>query len=329
MQCESVLYTTVNKTSTDHNARAGFKAKPVFDEGSMCLATEKDSATPLHALKPLGNPSLCETGFIADKPTARFHYAYPLLTAKGCVIGTLCCVNDAPAALNDKQLTAIRMFAKFCIAQLELHREFQRIDSSPIDRRASLLQDIQKKISGFLPLLPSENPILNQYLEDVSSSQEMQRILSDTKDCTLVISQLGRQQSLELVMFWQMCEMYRTTPCVTLLLAAVDTFIYPEATFEVNVHQREREPILQVYKRVCKLLDQRTVKAMMEADTLCSVHILDKIQTRLFITLQSKAIELRSEPESQSPDGVKRWLRTNKMRLSRKKRRKHSTDSYT
>ncbi|KNC81109.1 hypothetical protein SARC_06534, partial [Sphaeroforma arctica JP610] len=103
----------------------------------------------------------------------------------------------------------------------------------------------------------------------------------------MVFFQLGKEQNLELLMFWQLAEAYRNNPCVEFLVGAVDAFLITNSQYEVNLDHRYKKQVLDVYDRMIIILKQyvETKATRNEAQTLCTPDLLDKLQLGIFVLL--------------------------------------------
>ncbi len=74
---------------------------------------------PLIIPDALADPRFADNPLVVGEPYLRFYAGFPLITADGFVIGSLCAISRQPHQLNDDQINGIRRLAKLTVQQLE------------------------------------------------------------------------------------------------------------------------------------------------------------------------------------------------------------------
>lgn len=68
------------------------------------------------------DPLFQDHAMVTGEPNIRFYAGYPLITAEGQAVGTICAIDKVPRQLNDAQREALRVLAREVVAHLELRR---------------------------------------------------------------------------------------------------------------------------------------------------------------------------------------------------------------
>ena len=114
--------------------------------------TPRDVAFCAHAiLKPeplvvrdaLKDGRFAESALVKRSPHIRFYAGFPLATAEGLALGTLCAIDRKPRALSAKQKKAMKALARQVMALLELRRVSGHL--------AGVLEKL-KALRGLLPI---------------------------------------------------------------------------------------------------------------------------------------------------------------------------------
>lgn len=96
------------------------------------------------------DPRFADNPLVTGDPNVRFYAGFPLITANGFVVGSLCAISRRPHQLSDAQIAVIRRLAALTVQQLEHLREAsllsraqhglerERIKEGPSGRLASL-----------------------------------------------------------------------------------------------------------------------------------------------------------------------------------------------
>ena len=129
-------------------SRQWFKSKV----GVKRAETPRDVAFCAHAIlqsEPLIVPDALKDGRFAESelvkraPHIRFYAGFPLATAEGFALGTLCAIDRKPRQLSAKQQAAMTRLARQVMALLELRRASSNL--------AHALENI-KTLHGLLPI---------------------------------------------------------------------------------------------------------------------------------------------------------------------------------
>lgn len=68
------------------------------------------------------DPRFADNPLVTDEPFLRFYAGFPLITANGFVIGSLCAISRQPHQLSDQQIDSLRRLASLTMQQLEYLR---------------------------------------------------------------------------------------------------------------------------------------------------------------------------------------------------------------
>jgi diguanylate cyclase (GGDEF)-like protein len=105
---------------------------------------------PLIIPDALADPRFADNPLVTGDPQLRFYAGFPLLTANGFVVGSLCAISRRPHQLNEEQIDSLRRLASLTIQQLQYLREaallsrsqqgleHERLKESSLGRLASL-----------------------------------------------------------------------------------------------------------------------------------------------------------------------------------------------
>ena len=69
------------------------------------------------------DPRFADNPLVVGEPFLRFYAGFPLITANGFVVGSLCAISRQPHQLNEDQINGIKRLAKLTVQQLEYLRE--------------------------------------------------------------------------------------------------------------------------------------------------------------------------------------------------------------
>ncbi|MDZ7951263.1 GAF domain-containing protein [Nostoc sp. DedQUE09] len=75
----------------------------------------------------LADPRFATNPFVINAPNIRFYAGVPLITAGGCVLGTLCVMDFEPRDLGQKQQKGLQTLSHQVVAQLELKRNTTKL----------------------------------------------------------------------------------------------------------------------------------------------------------------------------------------------------------
>ncbi len=93
-------------------------------------------------------PDLLQDSRFATSPLAqagiRFYAGAPLITREGCGLGAMCVLDTSPRRLSPDQIRSLEDFAAMVMAQIELQRDFGRIDPlSGLPNRHQMVDDLE------------------------------------------------------------------------------------------------------------------------------------------------------------------------------------------
>eukprot|EP01134_Creolimax_fragrantissima_P005762 CFRG5762T1 len=306
-QCKIVVLSIVKKEKQQFYSRVGLKASETPRSVSFCAHAINRPDKPLVVLNALEDDRFSMNPLVRGPPDIRFYHGVPLVSSEGTALGTLCAIHDQPSRLMAGQEEALNLFAKFCVCQLELVRAFRLSHSEHIGdkkKRRKVVKHVERTLGPFLHFLPTTNPLINDLIiSSCGKYSELVHLMTDTTGSMLLFFQLGKEESLEILMFWQICEIYRSSPCVEFLIGAVDSFLQSEAAFEINLGVRYKPIILNVFETVKSLLAENTSSSYDQATSLCIPDILDKVQLDLMIGIYNNAF-LRLSKEKAYTDYV-------------------------
>jgi GAF domain-containing protein len=75
----------------------------------------------------LNDPRFATHPLVTDSPHIRFYAGVPLVTAYGCVLGTLCVLDYEPHELSQRQKKGLQTLSQQVMAQLELKRNTAKL----------------------------------------------------------------------------------------------------------------------------------------------------------------------------------------------------------
>lgn len=85
-------------------------------------------------------------GSTLDRAGVRFYAGAPLTTRDGYTIGAMCVLDSAPRRLAPEELPVLCDLAKLVMAQIELQRDFGRVDLlSGLPNRTQLIEDLEDR----------------------------------------------------------------------------------------------------------------------------------------------------------------------------------------
>ena len=68
-----------------------------------------------------------DNALVTGSPRIRFYAGFPLIDGDGAALGTLCVIDTVPRALNDLQMSTLRVLAHQVVAQLRLRKVSERL----------------------------------------------------------------------------------------------------------------------------------------------------------------------------------------------------------
>ncbi|MFM7362583.1 MAG: EAL domain-containing protein [Cyanobium sp.] len=78
---------------------------------------------PLIIADTLADPRFADSPLVLGKPHVRFYAGFPLITARGYVVGSLCAISRQPHHLSESQIDSLRRLASLTVQQLEHLRD--------------------------------------------------------------------------------------------------------------------------------------------------------------------------------------------------------------
>ncbi len=109
-------------------AKVGLTTTETPREWSFCAHTIVQSQ-PLIIENALLDERFAQNPLVVGEPHIRFYAGFPLITAYGYRLGTLCIIDQQPRQLDSEQLEGLRILSRQVVAQLELryaHRVLQQ-----------------------------------------------------------------------------------------------------------------------------------------------------------------------------------------------------------
>lgn len=79
--------------------------------------------TPLIVPDALKDPRFADNPLVVAPPHIRFYAGFPLISANGLAVGTLCVIDFKPNAISDGQCTLLQRLARQVVRQMELSRQ--------------------------------------------------------------------------------------------------------------------------------------------------------------------------------------------------------------
>lgn len=110
-------------------SRYGLDAPETARELSFCGHVVADDA-PLVVADTHCDERFADNPLVTGEPGVRFYAGFPLRSAEGHVLGTLCAIDRRPRDLDPGQLEALELLAAQATAQLELRRSNLRLRGS-------------------------------------------------------------------------------------------------------------------------------------------------------------------------------------------------------
>ncbi|KNC78601.1 hypothetical protein SARC_08971, partial [Sphaeroforma arctica JP610] len=236
-RCKVVCLTIVKGDKQIFYGNHGLKVNTTPRSQSFCAHAINKPKEPLIVLNALEDNRFAENPLVLGDPNIRFYHGVPLVNMDGAALGALCSINDQPSRLRPDQEAALNLMAKMCVAQLELVRIFRMArfdDDENRAKRAKTIKHIRNVLGKNIAFLPSSNARLHVHIENSGNVyDEFEKLLRDENGSMMMFFQLGKEQNLEQLMFWQLTEVYRERPCVEYLVGAVDAFLITNSQYEV------------------------------------------------------------------------------------------------
>jgi EAL domain-containing protein (putative c-di-GMP-specific phosphodiesterase class I)/GAF domain-containing protein len=107
----------------------GLEAKQTPRNISFCGHTILQR-TPLIIEDALQDERFCDNPLVLQKPNIRFYAGFPLISANGLALGSLCAVDQQPRQLSSQQVEALERLARLVVQQMELKRQSRLLEHS-------------------------------------------------------------------------------------------------------------------------------------------------------------------------------------------------------
>jgi PAS domain S-box-containing protein len=125
-------------------ARIGVEATETGLETSVCaLAIRQDDLFVIEDLA--ADPRTATMSLVAEAPRIRFYAGFPLVTAAGLPLGSLCAIDvvPRPGGLTPEQARALRALARQVVVQIEQRSALAQRDAALVEqeRRGRMLDD--------------------------------------------------------------------------------------------------------------------------------------------------------------------------------------------
>ncbi|MDZ8053355.1 MAG: GAF domain-containing protein [Aulosira sp. ZfuVER01] len=119
----------VSFISTDRQwvkSKVGITIREIRRDQTFCNHTIRQSDVFIIP-DTLDVPQFATYPLVTQAPHIRFYAGVPLVTAGGCILGTLCVMDSKPRDLNTKQLKALQTLSQQVVTQLELKRNTTKL----------------------------------------------------------------------------------------------------------------------------------------------------------------------------------------------------------
>ncbi|WP_175470877.1 GAF domain-containing DNA-binding protein [Hymenobacter psychrophilus] len=123
-----ICNTPISLVSLLDGERQWFKARtdqnwPVSTPRELAFCQQAIQGKTLYEVEDATcHPLFEHNALVTGAPNIRFYAGYPLLTAQGDALGTLCAIDTVPRRLNDGQRDALAVLSREVVAHLELRR---------------------------------------------------------------------------------------------------------------------------------------------------------------------------------------------------------------
>jgi len=101
--------------------------------------------SPLIINDALADPRFADNPLVIGEPHLRFYAGFPLLTANGFVVGSLCAISRQPHQLSEAQIEGLSRLAKLTVQQLEYLRESALLAASQRGLEVERLRSINSE----------------------------------------------------------------------------------------------------------------------------------------------------------------------------------------
>jgi predicted signal transduction protein with EAL and GGDEF domain len=127
---------------------------------------------PLIIPDALADPRFADNPLVVGEPHLRFYAGFPLISANGFVVGSLCAISRQPHQLNDDQIKSILRLAKLTVQQLEYLRESTLLASADSAMTVEQLRSVNSERLSSLERLMNRDQMVQML--DLMFSMELE-----------------------------------------------------------------------------------------------------------------------------------------------------------
>lgn len=80
----------------------------------------------------LEDDRFADNPLVQGKPYIRFYAGFPLISANGMALGSLCAIDIEPKSLSAEQITSMQRLARQVVSQMELRREARLLQTAEL-----------------------------------------------------------------------------------------------------------------------------------------------------------------------------------------------------
>ena len=131
------LMTLVDNKRQWFKARTGMEASETPRDSAFCAHALARRDAPLIVHNAVADPRFAGNPLVTGNPHIRFYAGAPLVTPDGHTLGTLCVIDTQPRSLSEPQINALRALAREAIAQLEMRRYAQELETRIAELKAT------------------------------------------------------------------------------------------------------------------------------------------------------------------------------------------------
>lgn len=106
------------------------------------------------------DPRFAENPLVTGEPFIRFYAGFPLISANGFVIGSLCAISSQPQQLSEQQIDSLRRLASLTMKQLEFLRESTLLATNRKGQEVEQLRSLLSQRLSSLDRLISRDQML-------------------------------------------------------------------------------------------------------------------------------------------------------------------------
>ena len=127
---------------------------------------------PLIIPDALADPRFADNPLVLGEPHLRFYAGFPLISANGFVIGSLCAISRQPHQLDDDQIKSIQRLAKLTVQQLEYLRESRSLATADSSMTVEQLRSVTTERLSSLERLMNRDQMVQML--DLMFSMELE-----------------------------------------------------------------------------------------------------------------------------------------------------------